>query len=86
MENKVSDYRKYYLREFSLFDTDHFIIFNIVDIDLNKNEITLAITNEGRLSVCSFDLKKDGKRFYFEYGIYAKKIGINEFEQIGDEL
>ena len=91
MENKVSQSRKYYLSEFDLFDGDHYITFNIVDINTDKNNITVAISSEGKISVCTFDLKSeadclsDGKRLYFEYGLYCEKIAVEDFEQINDE-
>jgi major membrane immunogen (membrane-anchored lipoprotein) len=83
MKTEVSqNYRKYYLSEFSLYDGDHFITFNIVDINTDKNEITVAISNEGKISVCTFDLKSDGKRLYFEYGVMCEKIAVDGFEHI----
>ncbi len=35
--------RKYYLSEFSLYDGDHFITFNIIDINTDKPETDAAI-------------------------------------------
>ena len=40
-ENKVIDYRTYYLREFQLYDGEVDITFNIVAIDTVKEEITV---------------------------------------------
>ena len=77
--------RKYYLSEFSLYDGDHFITFNIVEINTVHNAITVAITNEGKISVCTFDLKVDGERIFFEYGLYCKKIAVDEFEQVEED-
>jgi len=88
MENQVTtyqDHRRYYLSEFSLYDGDHFVTFNIVDINTDNNTITVAITNEGRISVCTFDLCRDGERFYFEYGLYQEHIAVDDFEQIGED-
>ena len=87
MENQVSqNYRRYYLSEFSLYDGDHFVTFNIVDINTERQEITVAITNEGRISVCSFDLKVDDGRLFFEYGLYCEKIAVDDFEHIEEEV
>ena len=83
MKNTVSQYRRFYLSEFSYFDGDHFITFNIVDIDTGM--ITVAISNEGRISVCPFDLKSDGDCLYFEYGVSFKKIAVDGFNQIGED-
>jgi hypothetical protein len=79
------EYRKYYLREFVLYDGDHDITFNIVDIDTVKKEITVAITDEGKISVRSFDLKSDSGRLYFEYGVMLDEIAVEDFEQIKEE-
>lgn len=81
MENEG---KRYYLSEFSLYDLDHFITFNIVDINTDKNEITVAITDEGKISVRTFDLKLDEKRFYFEYGVMLKEIAVDDFEQVDE--
>ena len=84
MENQVSN-RRYYLSEFSLYDGDRFVTFNIVDINTDKNEITVAVTNEGRISVCTFDLMSEDKGSYFEYGVTYQKIAVDDFEQIEEE-
>ena len=79
------DNRKYYLSEFSLFDGDHYITFNIVSVDTVREEITVAITNEGRVSVCSFPLCADSLDcLYFEYGVMCDKITVDDFEYIGE--
>ena len=54
MENKVSqipEFKRYYLSEFELYDGEEFITFNIVGIDATKNEIQIAVTNRGKISV-----------------------------------
>lgn len=81
-ENKVIDYKSFYLREFQLYDGEYDITFNIVAIDTVKEEITVAITNRGRISVVTYDLLKNDKGYYFEYGIYFEKININDFEEV----
>ena len=78
---KSMEFRKYYLSEFQLHDGEVFITFNIVAIDTNKNEITVAISNRGRISVTTYDLLTDSNGFlYFEYGIDYEKINIDDFE------
>jgi len=85
MENevfKITDFRKkYYLSEFQLFDGEEFITFNIVDINTERNEITVAVTDRGKISVITYDLKRDGDRFYFEYGVMCDKIKVDDFEE-----
>ena len=68
------------MSEYEVFNGDHYITFNIVDINTERQEITVAVSNEGKISVCSFDLKSDGRRLFFEYGIYREKIAVNDFE------
>ena len=78
---KSMEFKKYYLSEFQLYDGEVFITFNIVAIDTSKNEITVAISNRGRISVITYDLLTDSNGFlYFEYGIDYKKINIDDFE------
>ena len=78
---KSMEFRKYYLSEFQLHDGEVFFTFNIVAIDTSKNEITVAISNRGRISVTTYDLLTDSNGFlYFEYGIDYEKINIDDFE------
>ena len=80
---KSMEFRKYYLSEFQLYDGEVFITFNIVAIDTSKNEITVAISNRGRISVTTYDLLTDSNGFlYFEYGINYEKINVNDFEVV----
>lgn len=80
MENQ-----NYYLKEFQYFDGYTEIIFNIVDINFNKMTITLAITNQGKISVIEYDLKRDKENnLYFEYGYQNEKIAVDDFENIED--
>ena len=78
---KSMEFKKYYLSEFQLHDGEVFITFNIVAINTDKNEITVAVSNRGRISVTAYDLLTDSNGFlYFEYGIDYEKININDFE------
>ena len=78
---KSMEFKKYYLSEFQLHDGEVFITFNIVAIGTSKNEITVAISNRGRISVTTYDLLADSNGFlYFEYGIDYEKINIDDFE------
>ena len=71
-----------YLSEFSYHNGDHDITMNIIDINTVKNEITVAITDEGKHSRYTFDLKSDNSGFFFEYGKMLEKIAVNDFEHI----
>ena len=80
---KSMEFKKYYLSEFQLYDGEVYVTFNIVAIDTNKNEITVAISNRGRISVTTYDLLTDNNGFlYFEYGINYEKINVNDFEGV----
>ena len=80
MENKVSqipEFKRYYLSEFEL------ITFNIVGIDAAKNEIQIAVTDRGKISVITYDLLKDKNgRLYFEYGAMFEHVHLDDFEEV----
>lgn len=66
MKTKVSnftEFRAYYLSEFELYDGEAFITFNIVGIDLDRNEVQVAVTDRGRISVVLLSSGTRGKRF-----------------------
>ena len=78
---KSMEFRKYYLSEFQFHDGEVFITFNIVSIDTSKNEITVAVSNRGGISVTTYDLLTDNNgSLYFEYGVDYEKIRIDDFE------
>ena len=80
---KSMEFRKYYLSEFQLYDGEVYVTFNIVAINTEKNEITVAISNRGRISVTTYDLLTDNNgSFYFEYGINYEKINVSDFEGV----
>jgi hypothetical protein len=75
--------KRYYLSEFSFWDGDKEITFNIAGFTTDMQEISVAVSCEGKVSVCMFDLKSDEYgRLFFEYGLYSEKIALNDFEQI----
>ena len=80
----LGNFKKYYLNEFEYYDGECFITFNIVGIDTTRNEITVAVSDQGKISVCTFDLKTDGERFFFEYGPMFENIALDDFEQVND--
>ena len=80
---KSMEFRKYYLSEFQLYDGEVYVTFNIIAINTDKNEITVAVSNRGRISVTTYDLLTDSNgSFYFEYGINYEKINVNDFEGV----
>lgn len=73
---------KYFMKEYQHYDGEAFITFNIVEFSELKNEVTVAITNRGRITVVSYDVFKNDKGFYFEYGCDYVKIMIDDFEEV----
>ena len=77
--------KQYQLSEFNFYDGEAFITFNLIDINTEKKEITVAITNRGGISVQTLDLLEDYGRLYFEYGIGFNQIDLEDFEEITEE-
>lgn len=87
MKNKVTtqeNERKFYLSEFSYFDGEFDVTFNIIDVNFDRQTITVAITRAGRISQDTFDLLRDNAdKPYFEYGLfYENKIALNDFAEV----
>ena len=87
MENEVfksDEFRKrLYLAEFEFYDGDEFITFNIVDVNTDRNQITVAVTNQGKISVITYELiTDDDGKLYFEYGHFYDKVAIDDFEEV----
>ena len=81
--------KQYQLSEFQFYDGEEFITFNLIDINTEKKEITVAVTDRGRISVHTFDLLEDcGRlyfeygRLYFEYGVGFNQIDLDDFEEM----
>ena len=72
MENE----NKLYMKEFEHFDGE----FNIVG--MKDETITVAVTNQGKISFLEYDLLKDEKGLYFEYGRTYARINIENFEEV----
>ena len=47
--------KQYQLSEFQFYDGEEFITFNLIDINTEKKEITVAVTDRGHISVRTFD-------------------------------
>ena len=61
--------RKFYLSEFSYFDGEYDVTFNIVDVDFDRQTITIAVSRCGKITQDTFALVRDDKgSLYFEYG------------------
>lgn len=85
MKNQVSnftEFRKYYLSEYELYDGECFITFNLVGVDLDRNELQVAVSDRGRISVVTYDLMTDKNgRLYFEYGVMFERVYLDDFEE-----
>ena len=70
---------KFYMQEFEHFNGESFIKFNIVDI--GKSTITLAITNQGKITLGTYNLYEDENGLYFEYGHWDDIIYLKDFDE-----
>ena len=75
--------------EFDYFDGDHFITFDIIDVDEENETVTVAISNQGRITQDAFEFLHDEKYdeqynddHYFEFGLYADRIPLGQFEHL----
>ena len=75
-----------YLHELEIYDGEAFIVFNIISLSMKKGEITLALTNRGKISVVTYDLRSDEKGLYFEYGCEYAKLRIKDFKEAIEKL
>ena len=83
--NTEEEIKNYYLKEFSLFDGEYDVTFNILDVNTDKMTIIVAVTKAGKIFVTEYDLKRDREQdLYFQYGIENTKVNVNDFEKIED--
>lgn len=84
-EEGLDVFKKYYLKEFSFFDGECDITFNIVGINFENKTIEVAVTNRGKISVINYDLSQDNNgNFYFIYGVDRNEIQVDDFETIDE--
>lgn len=66
--------------EYRLFDGEEFVTFNFLDINTEKNTLTVAVTRQGKISVVEYELKEDENNdLYFEYGVDLQKVDLDYF-------
>ena len=84
VRNNQENERKFYLSEFSYFDGEYDITFNIIDVEFLRQTITVAISRCGKITQDTFDLIHDNAgNLYFEYGkFYGNKIPLDDFEEV----
>ena len=68
------------MKEYQHYDGEAFITFNIVNLE--ENNVTLAVTNRGKISIVDYEIYSDINGNYFEYGCYLTKIYIDDFEDM----
>lgn len=85
MKTEENEIKNYYLKEFSLFDGEYDVTFNILDVNTDKMAITVAVTKAGKIYVTEYDLKRDREQdLYFQYGVENTQVNVNDFETIND--
>ena len=62
------------MAEYQHFDGETYITLNIVFA--TDNEVQIAVTNRGKISVLTYDLYEDENGEYFEYGCNYDRIYI----------
>lgn len=65
--------------EFDFFNGTHFITFNLIACNEDNNTVTVAITEQGKITQDTFTLLGKEDNRYFEYGLYCNKIYLNHF-------
>ena len=70
------------MAEYQHFDGETLITFDIVSVNERTNEVQVAVTNRGKISVITYDLYTDCSGEYFEYGCEYKKIYLDDFMEI----
>lgn len=66
--------------QYDYFNGENFVGFDIIAVDEDRNEITLIVSNQGKITMQSFDLLSDksGNVFY-EYGPSFERIYLRDF-------
>ena len=77
------DFSKMYMSEFNFFDGEYDVTFNILDINLDKNIVNIAVSIAGKIYTTEYDLFNDKQsNLYFEYGCEFTKIYLKDFDNI----
>lgn len=75
--------REIYLSENRVFINDGYIVFNIIELDIDAGKITVNINNQGKHSIDTFHLYVSDDCLYFEYGSpIPEKIYLSDFKEI----
>ncbi len=68
--------------EYRFYDGECFVTFNMLEVNKDKSNITVAISKQGKITVTDYPLLQDDNELYFEYGVEFKKIFIEDFEEV----
>lgn len=72
------------MKEFVMYEDWDKITFDIVKLNEETQQVYVAITKQGRISLIAYPLLEDENGLYFEYGPFYKKIYIDDFEEVND--
>lgn len=75
-----------YMKEYQHFDGDHSITFNLIEVNTDNCTVTVAISNQGKLTQETVELREENGQLYFEYGVMNEKIFIDDFENVEGEV
>lgn len=71
------------MKIYDFYDGEDYVNFTILNLNLDKKLVQLAISDRGKISIVDYDLlqTKNGE-FYFEYINTLNKIMIEDFEEL----
>lgn len=70
------------MAEYLHYDGEEFVTFDILQINQDKHEVEVAITNRGKITVTTFEILSDELgELYFEYGCMYDRIYLHDFEE-----
>lgn len=79
-----SSYDNYADKEYMLDDGyGDYITFNIIETNIDRKIITVAVTYLGKITINTYDIYEDADGLYFEYGPSLINVYLNEFQTQG---
>lgn len=78
------NYDDYADKEYMLDDGyGDYITFNIIETNVDRELITVAVTYLGKITINSYDLYEDADGLYFEYGPSLINVYLDAFQTQG---
>lgn len=65
--------------EFEYFNGYDYTIFDIIETDVDRMKITVAVSHTGKVSIITYELNENENGLCFEYNPLFSKIYIEEF-------